>query len=235
MRFLSDGLNSPDELLEERDKGNVVFLCGAGVSYPAGMPTFLGLAKYVVDELGTPSDAPSRTMLSIWDNPRIPTEARPTLDEIFNLLQQEYAPEQIDRLIAKRLRTKPRGNLSAHETVLRLSRSAEGKPRIVTTNFDVLFETASHRKLKAYTAPALPDLARGQPLDGIVYLHGRINSKNKAVMEDPDFLAEAKKSRLNIDYVSPQDIADALHSINNMPPAIKEYLQILTGFKKPKA
>ena len=36
MRFLSDGLNIPDELLEERDKGNVVFLCGAGVSYPAG-------------------------------------------------------------------------------------------------------------------------------------------------------------------------------------------------------
>ena len=57
----------------------------------------------------------------------------------------------------------------------------------------------------------------------------------KAVMEDPAFLAEAKKARLNIDYVSPQDIADALHSINNMPPKIKEYLQILTGFKKPKA
>ena len=57
----------------------------------------------------------------------------------------------------------------------------------------------------------------------------------KAVMEDPDFLAEAKKSRLNIDYVSPQDIADALKAISNMPPAIKEYLQILTGFKKPKA
>ena len=179
MRFLPDGLNIPDELLEERDKGNVVFLCGAGVSYPAGMPTFLGLAKYVVDELGTPGDAPSRTMLSIWDDPKIPTEARPTLDEIFNLLQQEYAPEEIDHLIAKRLRTKPRGNLSAHETVLRLSTSSEGKRRIVTTNFDLLFETASHRKLKSYTAPALPDLARGQLLDGVVYLHGRIDSRAK--------------------------------------------------------
>ncbi len=43
------------------------------------------------------------------------------------------------------------------------------------------------------------------------------------------------EAKLNIAYVSPQDIADALHSINNMPPKIKEYLQILTGFKKPKA
>ena len=54
-------------------------------------------------------------------------------------------------------------------------------------------------------------------------------------MDDPAFLAEAKKAKLNIDYVSPQDIADALHSINNMPPKIKEYLQIPTGFKKAKS
>ena len=141
--------------------------------------TFLGLAKYVVKELGTPEDAPSRTMLSIWDDLNILAAARPSLDEIFNLLQQEYAAEEIDYLIAKRLRTKPRVNLSAHEVVLRLSRSVEGAPRIVTTNFDVLFETASHRKLKAYTAPALPDLGGGQSLDGVVYLHGRINSKAK--------------------------------------------------------
>ena len=40
MRFLPDGLNIPDELLEECDKGNVVFLCGAGVSYPRGHAHF---------------------------------------------------------------------------------------------------------------------------------------------------------------------------------------------------
>ena len=45
MRFLPDGPNLPDELLEERDNGNVVFLCGAGVSRSAGMPDFLGLSK----------------------------------------------------------------------------------------------------------------------------------------------------------------------------------------------
>ena len=76
MRFLPNGLNIPDELLEERDKGNVVFLCGAGVSYPAGMPDFLGLARYVVKELGTPQDAPSRRMLSMWDDEKIPTRRR---------------------------------------------------------------------------------------------------------------------------------------------------------------
>lgn len=77
---------------------------------------------------------------------------------------------------------------------------------------------------RVYTLPP------GTPKDRVATLR----KAYKAVMEDPDFLAEAKKARLNIDYVSPQDIADALKSINNMPPTIKEYLQILTGFKKAK-
>ena len=57
----------------------------------------------------------------------------------------------------------------------------------------------------------------------------------KAVMEDPGFLAEAKKARLNIAYVSPRVIAERLKAMNNMPPDIKEYLQVLTGFKKPQS
>ena len=179
MRFFPNGLNIPDELLEVRDQGNLVFLCGAGVSYPAGMPDFPGLARYVVEELGTPQDAPSRKMLSMWDDENIPTDARPSLDQIFNLLQQEYAASEIDYLIAKRLRTKPGLNVSAHKTILRLSKSADDKPQIVTTNFDLLFERAADRKLKTYVPPALPDLANGQPLNGLVYLHGRINSRIK--------------------------------------------------------
>ena len=179
MRFLPEGPNIPDELLEERDSGNVVFLCGAGVSYPAGMPDFLGLAKYVIKELGTPQDAPSREMLSMWEDEHIPTGARPSLDQIFNLLQQEYQPAEIDDLIAKRLKTKPRTSLAAHETILRLSSSADRKPQVVTTNFDLLFEKAANRNVRAHVAPALPDLAGMQSLDGIVYLHGRLNHRIK--------------------------------------------------------
>ena len=78
---------------------------------------------------------------------------------------------------------------------------------------------------RVYTLPP------GTPKDRVAILQ----KAYKAVMGDPAFLAETKKAKLNIAYVSPQDIADALHSINNMPPKIKEYLQILTGFKKPKA
>lgn len=178
MRFFADGPNIPDELLEARDQGNVVFLCGAGVSIPAGMPSFLGLARSVIDELGVPPNAHLRSLLSCSEDESIPEAARPSLDQIFNLLQREYPASEIDYFIAKRLRTRPHTCVSTHRTVLRLSRSADGKPQIVTTNFDLLFQYAD-KGLAHYVPPVLPDLASGQSLNGLVYLHGRINSRIK--------------------------------------------------------
>lgn len=178
MRFFADGPNIPDELLEARDQGNVVFLCGAGVSIPAGMPSFLGLAKSVIDELGVPPNAHLRSLLSYSEDESVPEAARPSLDQIFNLLQREYQASEIDYFIAKRLRTRPQTCVSTHRTVLRLSRSADGKPQVVTTNFDLLFQYAD-KGLAHYVPPVLPDLASGQSLNGLVYLHGRINSRIK--------------------------------------------------------
>ena len=211
MRFLADGPDIPDELLEARDKGEVVFLCGAGVSYPAGMPTFLGLAQYVIQELGTPPGTPSREMLSLWDNCEVPEAARPSLDQIFNLLQLEYEVSEIESLIAKRLKTRTQTDVSTHKTLLRLSRSADGKPQIVTTNFDLLFQCADSN-LAHYVPPNLPNFAYGQGLNGLVYLHGRIDITMKRgeaqqglVVSSSDFgqayLAEGWATRFVLDLL----------------------------------
>src|SRR5207237_10082494 len=53
MRFVAKGPSIPDELLEQRDRGNVVFFCGAGVSMPAGLPNFPKLTERVMQVLGT--------------------------------------------------------------------------------------------------------------------------------------------------------------------------------------
>ena len=228
MRFLPEGPNIPDELLEERDNGKVVFLCGAGVSYSAGMPDFEGLARFVVEELGTPRDAPWWDMLSGWQDESVPASARPSVDQIFNLLQQEYAASDIDYLIAKKLKT-PRGaNLAAHERILRLSRSSDGKAQIVTTNFDLLFEKAAQRKLNNHVAPALPDLARMQSFDGIAYLHGRIDhrikrgeSRQNLVVSSSDFgrayLAEGWATRFVRDLLDQYIVILLGYSANDPP------------------
>ncbi len=95
------------------------------------------------------------------------------MDQIFGLLQRDYGIDQVEDAVSRRLRTPRKADLSCHEVVVRLSRDVAGKPRIVTTNYDLLFETAAKR-LRRFTAPQLPDLSSDQPFEGLVYLHGRL-------------------------------------------------------------
>lgn len=62
--------------------------------------------------------------------------------------------------------------LSAHELILDLATNQDGVTKLVTTNFDRLFEDCG-RGLVAWQPPRLPDPARPGDLHGMVYLHGR--------------------------------------------------------------
>lgn len=66
MRFLQDGPNIPDELLWARDKGNVVFLCGAGISMPSGLPSFWQLTKYVIDKISPSPESDIAKAFAPW-------------------------------------------------------------------------------------------------------------------------------------------------------------------------
>src|ERR1043166_4311153 len=169
MRFSALGPNIPDELLEACDNGNVVFFCGAGVSRRAGLPGFLDLVRQVVDALRPPSESKVRILLKrIEEDPDI----APPLDQMFSVFQQDYGVAHIEDLVSQLLKTPPRANLDQHSIVLRLSRSANHQSQLVTTNFDLLFEKAKGA-LQVHVPPALPDIASGQPLEGLIYLHGR--------------------------------------------------------------
>jgi hypothetical protein len=169
MRFSADGPSIPDELLEQRDQGNVVFLCGAGVSRPAGLPSFLTLARRVMKALGTPCHAKSHQLLQGAGKS---TDYAPPLDQVFNLLQQEYRREQVEDAVNRILKTPRNANVETHSIILRLSRNAARRPQVVTTNFDLLFERADP-SLNVHISPLLPDLASVDCFDGVVYLHGR--------------------------------------------------------------
>ena len=53
MQFVTNGPNIPDALLQAHEEGRVVFFCGAGVSYPAGLPGFKGLVEQIYQLNGT--------------------------------------------------------------------------------------------------------------------------------------------------------------------------------------
>src|SRR6476660_3068577 len=52
MQFIANGADIPDALLQAHEAGRVVFFCGAGISYPAGLPGFKVLVERVRDKLG---------------------------------------------------------------------------------------------------------------------------------------------------------------------------------------
>ena len=174
MRFKADGPAIPDVLLDERDAGNVVFLCGAGVSIPAGMPNFLDLARHVTGEVDPPSDSEIRRALQTFDEtgPPVAEWCRPSLDQVFQMLYQEYGRDQVVKIVWKKLNEPPETQRH-HGTIARLSANAEGHPQIVTTNFDRLFEAALGKRAPRYEPPMYPDLRR-VPATGITYLHGRL-------------------------------------------------------------
>jgi len=186
MRFFADGPCIPEELLEQRDRGKVVFFCGAGVSIPAGLPDFRGLTKRVMAALGTSSQAKSRWQFELS------TEAS-NLDQVFNLLKLEYRPDEVEDVVSRILKTPRRADVEAHSVILRLSRNARKQPQVVTTNFDLLFERAD-KSITVHIPPALPDLASVGSFDGVVYLHGRradrpstVAVRQRLVLSSSDF------------------------------------------------
>ncbi|MGB5054337.1 MAG: SIR2 family protein, partial [Nitrospirales bacterium] len=178
MRFFADGPSIPDNLLNARDEGRVVFFCGAGVSRAfAGLSDFFGLAQAVVDSLGVSPESTVRKLLSESQSihQRIGIDGLISADRIFGLLERDFATRDIEKAVAQALKPSEMVNLSAHQILLDLAKTPEGKMRLVTTNFDRLFE-ACDGSLRVWQPPRLPTPSRHAEMDGIIHLHGCVDT-----------------------------------------------------------
>jgi hypothetical protein len=163
MRFIKDGPDLPESLVQAQEDGNIVFFCGAGVSYPAGLPSFQGLVKALYTELGEALSPVEQTAFR---------ENR--FDSVVYLLERRIGNrivvrEKLWKVLSTIDLTEP-NSTETHRALLTLSKARDGQTRLVTTNFDRLFNAASPA-LPAYAAPLLPVPKRTR-WDGIVYLHG---------------------------------------------------------------
>jgi len=174
MRFLKDGPDIPDDLLIARDEGRVVFFCGAGVSRArAGLTDFFGLARRVTDELGVPDGHSVRKILEVAQEvgDRTGVGGLISADRVFGLLERDFLSTDIEQAVAQALKPSADVDLSTHQILLDLAKTPEGKVRIVTTNFDRLFEACSD-DLRCFIPPRLPDPLRHDEMDGVIHLHG---------------------------------------------------------------
>ncbi|MBR4877001.1 MAG: SIR2 family protein [Rhodocyclaceae bacterium] len=163
----------------------MVFFCGAGISVPVGLPGFRGLVLGLFQQAGEPPDKIENDLIkqSQFDRAighyeqRIQggrTKVRCGLPAILSANQSK------------------RRALTTHLALLTLGQSREGSLRLVTTNFDTLFEDAA----KHYCLP-LPTVYVEPPTrlrwNGVVYLHGRMpvqpsaDDLDQLVLSDGDF------------------------------------------------
>lgn len=172
MQFISNGPDIPEALLQAQEEGRAVFFCGAGISFSAGLPSFKELADKIHEQLGTTL---SEVGKDAYDKGQF--------DITLNLLEQDYPGGRVavrnalEAVLEPKLRR--RGAMDTHAALLQLARSRDGKLKLVTTNFDRIFEHAAKRIKKphnTYAAPTLP-VPKASRWDGLVHLHGQLPSK----------------------------------------------------------
>ena len=171
MQFVKGGPDIPEKLLQAQEDGQLVFFCGAGISYPARLPGFGGLVWGLYEELKYPPNAVQQAAIK-----------GKRFDTAIALLEQDVAGERqtVRKAVAKILTPDldARGATTTHEALLRLSRNPEGRTRLITTNFDRLFEEVIQKRslrVERFRAPLLP--VPKNRWDGLVYLHGRLEAE----------------------------------------------------------
>lgn len=185
MQFITDGPDIPDALLQAHEEGRVVFFCGAGISRPAGLPDFGGLVQTLFQQAGEPSDKTENDLIAQGQYDR-------AIGHYERRIQggRTTTRRGLPSILTADL-TKRRA-LTTHLALLTLGRSRDGGLKLITTNFDTLFEDAASR----YRLPS-PTIYHDPPTrlrwDGIVHLHGRMpvqpsaDDLDQLVLSDGDF------------------------------------------------
>jgi hypothetical protein len=197
MQFIPNGPYIPDELLVARDAGDVIFFCGAGVSqHEAGLPNFEKLGRNVIDILGAALDSPARALLdkALQMGRMAGVGGLLATDRVFGLLEREFEVADVRAAVAEAITPAEGAGLGAHRTLLALATSRAGVIRLVTTNFDLLFE-ACDPQLPCSGPPRLPDPRSDTEFRGIVHLHGRVDPAYKCPADDEFVVSSADFGR----------------------------------------
>jgi NAD-dependent SIR2 family protein deacetylase len=173
--MLFESVEIPEGLLEALQNNKLVVFAGAGVSMgePANYPGFGKLAEDINNNtLHLPI-----TEQGNWDEP---------IDRFLGRLEHLINVKKIARNLLKKPEAEP---TILHQELLNLFKTPD-QVRLVTTNFDSLFNKYAENSWKQngldyYYAPALP---LGNDFNGIVYLHGSVLRDEKhIVITDKDF------------------------------------------------
>lgn len=216
----------PEKLLLAHARGQVLFICGAGVSRPANLPDFRTLVVEVYAALDPAVHAilkfiPAGTCNQWEPNCSGLTERQTAevkrfvvgdYDVVLGMLERRLDNEtrgdsRVRRQVAASLRSAGSAYAAIHRALMRLS-DRGGVHTIVTTNFDLLLQAAA-RELKVspetYSLGSIPRPTHRREFSGVLHIHGALstdpNRFNELVLTDQDFGEFYLRRRIIPDFI----------------------------------
>ncbi len=225
----------PERLLLAHARGEVLFICGAGVSKPASLPDFRELVIDVYSALDTtvhavisklPRGACNQWEADVVDlNDPQRAEVKRFIvgdyDVVLGMLErrldnQTRGDSRVRHVVANRLRSGDSKPAPIHRALMRLA-DRGGATTIITTNFDRLLERAGKRgsSIQTYSLGSIPRPTRQLDFAGVLHIHGALESDTKRVSEfvlsDQDFGEFYLRRRVVPDFI--YDAARLFHLI----------------------
>ncbi len=224
---LGSGLAAiPERLLLAHARGEVLFIAGAGISQPAGLPDFRGLVLRVYAQL----DVAVHAIIS-----RIPHAAYNQLnldlsgltnqqaaevnrffkedyDVVLGMLErridlQSHAKSRVRQAVASELRVPGLQPAPIHRALMRLA-DRGGAVTIVTTNFELLLEDAAKRlrpAVQTYALGGIPRPGRSDDFSGVLHIHGALDRDpartSDLIVTDQDFGEFYLRRRVVPDFI----------------------------------
>ncbi|MXY51536.1 MAG: hypothetical protein F4Y86_03260 [Gammaproteobacteria bacterium] len=231
MQFVRKGPEVPERLLQAHEDGRVVFFCGAGISYPADLPGFSDLVNKIYTTLAIPPNATQRAAIKSEQ-----------FDTAIGLLEagivggRATARQALAGILTPNLGA-PNAT-ATHDALLTLGKGRDGSTRLITTNFDRLFEQVIAEKalaIERFEAPLLP--VPKKRWDGLVYLHGLLSASptpielDRLVVSSGDFglayLTERWAARFVSELFRNYTVCFAGYSIND--PVLRYMMDALAA------
>lgn len=224
----------PERLLLAHAKGQVLFIAGAGVSQPSGLPTFRTLVQDVyhsVDvathavigsmSLDETAEPPASRALTARQRAEVQRFLREEHDVVLGMLERRLEGDLAARSIVRkavvdRLRRNDPKPAEIHRSLMRLS-DRGGATAIITTNFDCLLEAATppRTRVQTYALGGIPRPTLRPEFNGVFHLHGAVPATSQLtsdlILTDEDFGEFYLRRRIIPDFI--YDAARLFHLV----------------------
>jgi NAD-dependent SIR2 family protein deacetylase len=212
----------------------VLFITGAGVSQPSGLPDFRKLVIDVYKKLDPATHAVISTIPRGTINEPPPSLALPPQQraEVQRFLQNDF--DVVLGMLERRLEGDPNGqsivrsavverlnhgsprHSPTHTAIMRLA-DRGGAAAVVTTNFDCLLESAmpARKRPQTYALGGIPRPTTRTEFDGVFHIHGALATSaqrtSDMVLTDQDFGEFYLRRRIVPDFI--YDAARLFHLV----------------------